>query len=229
MPRKTDESAGKAMPTFLKVFVLIAVALAIPIVPFVIWGHDIEQAAAAWEETHASPGLMAIVLFLLLSLDVFLPVPSSLVNTLAGAKLGLLAGGAVCFAGLTVGAAFGFGLAKLAGPALQRRWMAEEDVRNLQKFANDWGVVTLVVTRALPILAEAAVVLLGVQGLSWRKFWPPVLLANAGISVAYAAFGQVAAEQEWLVIALAISAGLPLLLTFFARRWLQSQRTEEVV
>lgn len=217
------------MPVFLKVLILIAAALAIPIIPFLLWGHDLERAATAWEQTQASPWVMAIVLFLMLSLDVFLPVPSSLVNTLAGAKLGLFAGGAVCFAGLTVGAAFGFGLAKLAGPALQRRWMAEADVQNLQKFADNWGVVTLVVTRALPILAEAAVVLLGVQGLSWRKFWPPVLLSNAGISLAYAAFGQVAAQQEWLVVALAMSAGLPLLLTFWARRWLQARHLEEPI
>ncbi|MBI1246967.1 hypothetical protein GC197_03875 [bacterium] len=214
------------MPAFLRILTLIAAVLAVPIVPFLIWGHSFEQAGKIWEETQMSPGLTALVLFSLLSLDVFLPVPSSLVNTLAGAKLGVLAGGGVCFAGLTVGAALGFGLAKWAGPSLQRRWMAETDVVHLKKFAEQWGVATLVITRALPILAEAAVILLGVQGLSWRKFWPPVLLCNAGIAVAYAAFGQVAAQQEWLVIALAISAGLPLVLTYFARRWLQRQSKE---
>ncbi len=217
------------MRTFLKILTLLAAALAIPIVPFVIWGESLSEMAAAWEQTQSSPVVTAIVLFGLLSLDVFLPVPSSLVNTLAGAKLGALAGGFVCFAGLSVGAAIGFGLAKMAGPALQRRWLKEEDAASLKKFADTWGVVTLVVTRALPILAEATVVLLGVQGLSWRKFWPPVLFANAGIALAYAAFGQMAAEQEWLVIALAVSAGLPLLLTFFARRWLYARAKEETV
>lgn len=222
-------SPGKTMRTFVKILILIAVALAIPIIPFAIWGHSLEQAARAWEETQPSPTVMAIVLFGLLSLDVLLPVPSSLINTLAGAKLGVFAGATICFAGLTVGAAIGFGLAKLAGPALQRRWLADADAQSLKKFAENWGVVTLVITRALPILAEAAVVLLGVQGLSWRKFWPPVLLANAGIAVAYSVFGSLAAQQEWLVIALAISAAFPLLLTFLARRWLQNRQTKETV
>ncbi|WP_207395776.1 TVP38/TMEM64 family protein [Bremerella alba] len=205
----------------MKILILVTVALAIPIIPFAIWGQSLEQAARTWEQTQSNPQVMAIVLFGMLSLDVFLPVPSSLVNTLAGAKLGVFAGATVCFAGLTVGAAIGFGLAKLAGPPLQRRWLADRDAQSLKKFAETWGVVTLVLTRALPILAEAAVVLLGVQGLSWRKFWPPVLLANAGIALAYSVFGSMAAQQEWLVIALAISAGLPLLLTFLVRRWLQ--------
>lgn len=216
------------MRTFVKILILIAVVLAIPIIPFAIWGHSLEQAAQAWEETQPSPMVMAIVLFGLLSLDVLLPVPSSLVNTLAGAKLGVFAGATVCFAGLTVGATIGFGLAKLAGPALQRRWLADVDAQSLKKFAENWGVVTLVVTRAMPILAEAAVVLLGVQGLSWRKFWPPVLLANVGIALAYSAFGNLAAQQEWLVVALAISAGFPLLLTFLARRWLQAGEKKEI-
>lgn len=217
------------MRTFVKILVLVTVALAIPVIPFVIWGHWIEQTARAWEETQPSPMVMAIVLFGLLSLDVFLPVPSSLINTLAGAKLGVFAGATVCFAGLTVGAAFGFGLAKLAGPPLQRRWLADGDAQSLKKFAENWGVVTLVITRAMPILAEAAVVLLGVQGLTWRKFWPPILLANAGIALAYSAFGSLAAQQEWLVVALAISAGFPLLLTFLARRWLQTGQKKEVI
>lgn len=216
------------MRTFVKILILIAVALAIPIVPFVIWGQALEQAARAWEETQPRPMVMAIVLFGLLSLDVFLPVPSSLINTLAGAKLGVITGATVCFSGLTVGAAIGFGLAKLAGPAVQRRWLADTDAESLKKFAESWGVVTLVITRALPILAEAAVVLLGIQGLSWRKFWPPILLANAGIAVAYSAFGNLAAKQEWLVVALAISAGLPLLLTFLARRWLRMDEKKKV-
>ncbi|WP_158265520.1 TVP38/TMEM64 family protein [Blastopirellula marina] len=170
---------------------------------------------------------MAIGLFVLLAFDVFLPVPSSLVNTIAGAKLGILAGSLVCFGGLTVGAALGFGLAKMAGPAIKKRWLEEGDAATLRQFADTWGVATLVITRPLPILAEAAVVLLGIQGLSWRKFWPPVLLANGGIAIAYAAFGQMAADQEWLVIALAISAGFPLLLTYFVRKWLQRRQQEE--
>lgn len=217
------------MPTFIKKLVLVAGALAIPIIPFVIWGHDLQTAADAWQQAYTDPVVMAIGLFVLLAFDVFLPVPSSLVNTIAGAKLGILVGSLVCFGGLTVGAALGFGLAKMVGPAIKKRWLEEGDAATLRQFAETWGVATLVITRPLPILAEAAVVLLGIQGLSWRKFWPPVLLANGGISIAYAAFGQIAAEQEWLVIAMAISAGFPLLLTYFVRKWLQSRQQKEAV
>ena len=225
---KFREMSINQIPVVWKILLLIAVALAIPIIPFVIWGHSLQQAADAWEQTQASPMVMAMGLFGLLAFDVFLPVPSSLVNTIAGARLGLVAGSLVCFTGLSVGAAIGFGIAKMAGPAIGKRWLEEADVATLRTFADRWGVALLVVTRALPILAEAAVVLLGVQGLSWRKFWPPVLLANAGIAIAYAALGQVAADQEWLVIALAISAGFPLLLTFLARKWLRKRHEEGV-
>lgn len=226
---KFGEMSINQKPVVLKVLILIAVALAIPIIPFVVWGHSLQQAADAWEQTQVSPAVMAIGLFSLLAFDVFLPVPSSLVNTIAGARLGLLTGSLVCFSGLSVGAAIGFCLAKMAGPAITKRWMEEGDIATLRTFADRWGGALLVVTRALPILAEATVVLLGIQGLSWRKFWPPVLLANAGIAIAYAALGQIAADHEWLVIALAISAGFPLLLTFLARKWLRKRHEERVV
>lgn len=226
MPRKLGETPIDQMPTFLKKLALVAGALAIPIIPFIIWGHDLQEAADDWQQSQSSPVVMAIVLFVLLAFDVFLPVPSSLVNTIAGAKLGILTGSLVCFGGLCAGAALGFGLAKMAGPAIKKRWLQDDDAMTLRQFADSWGVATLVITRPLPILAEAAVVLLGVQDLAWRKFWPPVLLANGGIAIAYAAFGQVAADHEWLVIALAISAGFPLLLTFLAQKWLRARSQE---
>lgn len=211
----------------MKLWALVIGIVAIPLIPLIFLGEPLQEAAVLWQKQEFDPRVMAGLLFSLLALDLFLPVPSSLVSTVAGAQLGLVTGTIVTFLGLSTGAALGFGLAKCARPALRKGWLDERDASALGKFADTWGTATLVVTRALPILAEAAILLVGIQGLSWRRFWPPVLLANGGIAVAYAAFGQFAAEQEWLVVALAISAGLPLLLTLFARRWLRARQAED--
>jgi len=208
---------------FLKILAALAIALAVPIIPFLLWEEAITTAAHSWRAAEPSPVVVATGIFLLLSLDVFLPVPSSLVNTWAGAELGMLPGGIVCFAGLTSGAVLGFSIAQRAGLAFRDRWAAQSEATGLTQFAEHWGPATLIATRALPVLAEASVVLLGFQGMSWKKFLPPVLLANAGIAIAYASLGQLAADQEWLVIAMAISAGAPLLLSIWARKWLRHQ------
>lgn len=212
------------MPTLLKSLALLVVVLAVPLVPLLVWGESIHQATISWTATDPPPSVVVLVVAGLLTFDVFLPVPSSLVNTWAGAQLGTAVGGLVCFIGLSFGAALGFALGKWARPTVRERWLAEKEVVALEEAARRWGAAILVVTRALPLLAEAAVLLLGIQGLSWRRFWPPVLLSNAGIAVAYAALGTLAAEQEWLVVALAISAGLPLLVALLVRRHLLAAR-----
>ncbi len=78
----------------------------------------------------------------------------------------------------------------------------------------------LVVLRAVPVLAEASVLLVGIHDLSWRRFLPPVVLSNLGIALAYAKFGELAERNGWLPLALGISVALPLLLAVVARRWI---------
>jgi hypothetical protein len=56
--------------------------------------------------------------------------------------------------------------------------------------------------------------------LSWQQFFPPVLLSNLGIAFAYAQFGAIAAQHQWLPFALGISVALPLLLMLAVQGWL---------
>jgi hypothetical protein len=56
------------------------------------------------------------------------------------------------------------------------------------------------------------VLLVGMHGLSWRRFLPPVLLSNLGLAIAYAWFGQFAERHQWLPLALAVSIALPVLM-----------------
>jgi len=201
---------------------IVALSLAMPIVPFVLWGEPIEIAVQQWHATGPNQPSIAGAVFGLLVLDIFLPVPSSMISTWAGSQLGWFLGTLICFLGLNVGACFGFAVAKSAGSAFRARWIQDRDVVSMKQFFQKWGVLTLVVTRPLPVLAEAAVVLLGLQGLSWKKFIPSVSLTNFGIAFAYCVLGEIAAKQEWLVAALAFSAAAPLLLMALLRKNLRN-------
>jgi hypothetical protein len=55
--------------------------------------------------------------------------------------------------------------------------------------------------------------------MSWRQFWPAILLSNLGIALAYAVLGHLARGQGHLPLALAASIALPLVATATAR-WL---------
>ncbi|MHB8902299.1 MAG: VTT domain-containing protein, partial [Thermoguttaceae bacterium] len=160
------------------------------------------------------PAAAALLIVALLSTDVFLPIPSSVLSTLGGETLGFALGTAASFAGLMSGAAIGFGVAKLAGPPLMARLASPEDVAALDRLSRRAGASVLIVTRPVPILAEAAVLFFGSTGLTWARFLAPVALANLVIAAAYSALGA------WvhLPAALALSIALPVLAAWIARR-----------
>ncbi|MFI4877149.1 MAG: TVP38/TMEM64 family protein [Blastopirellula sp. JB062] len=209
------------MRTFFKWLFFIGLVLLAPILPLLFWEAEAESLLVRWSERPPSAPLTALLVFTLLAADIVLPVPSSVVNTLAGSQLGTFAAAIVCWAGMTTGATIAFGLARRYGDPIVRRYTKDSDVAGMRKVADRIGPWGIALTRALPILAEAMVLLLGASRLPWRRFLPPTALANLGIAIAYAAFGELAAAHEWILIAAAVSAAAPLLVTwFFRRRWL---------
>jgi len=200
------------------VFAVILVCLLAPIVPFVVWGRHLEASLPRALETLEAPGPVAAFAFCLLASDIFLPIPSSVVATVAGAKLGVIGGALVCAAGLTVGAIAGFALARLLGRPLVSRLASQADLAGLEAAADRYGVVLLVVTRPLPVLAEATVLLLGTVRMDWRVFLLTVALSNFGIAVCYAVLGKLAHAHHQLLWAVIASAALPLVAAAAGRR-----------
>jgi uncharacterized membrane protein YdjX (TVP38/TMEM64 family) len=193
---------------------ILATVLLVPIVPFLLLGDRIDAQLVNSE-------LPAAWVVGLLACDFVLPVPSSFVSTLAGQQFGALRGTAVVWLGMSIGAIIAFALARIWGRPLARQFAGEEELRSTDHLIERWGIAVLALTRALPVLAEASVLLVGVHGLSWRRFLEVVLLCNLGIASGYAAFGDYAAEHEWLPAALGISVAVPLLATWFAQRWIR--------
>jgi uncharacterized membrane protein YdjX (TVP38/TMEM64 family) len=207
------------MRDFLGPLLLIVLVLLVPIVPFLSFGPWLEARIEAWLDPPPPPTMVALGTLGLLSSDILLPIPSSVVSTVAGAQLGIVGGTLASWLGMTVGASIGFALARLLGRPLAERYSKPEDLARMDSLAQRFGAWILVVTRALPVFAEAAVLYLGATRLAWRQFLPPVVLANLGIAVVYAILGHYARSQGQMPLALAASIALPLLAAAVAR-WL---------
>jgi uncharacterized membrane protein YdjX (TVP38/TMEM64 family) len=188
------------------------VVLAVPIVPFLLFGEQVEEALEGWRTQRPPPGYVAAAVVSLLATDIFLPIPSSLVSTLAGWELGAVRGALAAWAGMTLGAIIGFALARRYGQPLVGWLTRKGDLARTRRLADRFGPMLLVLGRGVPVLAEATVLLVGMHGLSWRRFLPPVLLANLGLALAYAVFGQIAERHQWLPLALAVSIALPVVM-----------------
>jgi uncharacterized membrane protein YdjX (TVP38/TMEM64 family) len=208
------------MRYLLRISIPILGLLLVLLIPFVLLGPQLQRWAAAWRQQPPGPAATFGMLVGLLSTDVFLPVPSSVVSTLGGGRLGWPLGTAASWLGMSLGAVAGFVVARWCGPAFAARLSSGEDLLRMKHATRRYGGAALVLARGVPLLAEASVLLFGAHGMTWRQFLPPVLLSNLGIAFAYAYFGDLAKRYEWLPLALGVAVGMPILLAAVVRRWL---------
>lgn len=196
--------------------------LAVPIVPFLLFGEQMEAGLAGWKVNPPSAPWVATAVVALLASDIFLPVPSSLVCTLAGWQLGAFSGTLVTWIGMNLGAIFGFTLAKVWGQRLVGWFSREPDLERAAFMAERYGPILLALARGVPVLAEASVLWMGMHGLRWRAFLLPVVASNLVLAMVYCLLGESAERHGWLPMALAASVAVPVALAAAARRWLPS-------
>jgi uncharacterized membrane protein YdjX (TVP38/TMEM64 family) len=110
----------------------------------------------------------------LLILDVFLPVPSSMVMIANGALFGVTGGTALSLAGSLGASALAFFLGRRSTRLIERLVSPAEKAQADALLAR-WGALAIVVTRPIPLLAEATTILAGGSPLGWAR----LLVASA--------------------------------------------------
>lgn len=203
-----------------KPLLVVAVVLAAPIVPWLLLGDGFEHSVWQWFNERVANRDVAAAVVMLLSVDLLLPIPSSLVSTLAGARLGVLPAAAASWLGMMMGATLGFLLARTLGQPLARRLTSPDDWGQLHQLAQQHGTWLLGISRPLPLLAEATVLLLGTARMAWRPFFLVTSISHAAIALAYSLLGYYSVESGHLPAALIASIAGPLVATWLARKWL---------
>lgn len=164
---------------------LLCAILALILIPFFLWEDLFNGFAARLIAENRGAWWISPAIASLLAADVFLPVPSSILSTASGVLLGFLFGAATNTAGMTAGCWLGYRAGQLA------RRPADGTLRDLWAKYGEW---TLILTRAVPVLAEAAVLFAGMSAMPLRRFMILTTLANLGIGTLYAAVGAFATE-----------------------------------
>ncbi|HEY8835538.1 MAG TPA: VTT domain-containing protein, partial [Chthoniobacterales bacterium] len=104
----------------------------------------------------------------LLVADVLLPVPSSLVMVAHGALFGVVIGTLLSLLGSTGAAVFGFWIGRRGGRLLERLVPLRERQR-ADHMLERWGLLAVIVTRAIPLLAETVAIMAGASPLGWGR------------------------------------------------------------
>jgi uncharacterized membrane protein YdjX (TVP38/TMEM64 family) len=174
-----------------------AVVIASKLIVEDVLGLPLDSTAEAWL---ADPGAgAAMVIVMLLAIDVFLPVPSSLVMVLSGAAFGVIAGSALALVGSVAGEWLGFELVRRYGRRASARVMGDEEFERFARFFERHGVLAIIVTRPLPIVMETMSLVAGVSGMTRGAFLAASLAGTLPIVVVYAYAGAVSREAGSIV------------------------------
>jgi len=141
----------------------------------------------------------------LLALDVVLPVPSNIIMIAHGALFGTVVGTLLSLLGSMLASAAAFWIGRRGGRLLALVVPADERARADAILAR-WGVVAIVVSRPLPLLAETMVVLAGASPLSWRTAMLAALVGYVPLCLLYAWAGaaSIGFESGFIVLGLTI-------------------------
>jgi len=168
--------------------VLWVILIAIGLLPFVLFGEQFEAFGKQITQSDTSRWLVAAAVFSLLALDVFLPVPSSIVSTGAGVLLGFAAGTTVVWSGMMAGCLVGYAVGS-RGSAAAKRLVGEDGIARAADLVERYGDLTIVLCRPVPVLAEASVVFAGLVRADYGRFLRLTATSNLGIAAGYGAVG----------------------------------------
>ena len=183
-------------------------------------GFDLESLVS--QQIAGAGGGSAATVFLLLFVDLALPVPSSLVMILSGAAFGVWWGALLSLAGSIAGEWLGFELVRRYGRRASRHLVPDADVDRMQRFFANHGVLAVAVTRALPVLMETTSVIAGLSGMSRGAFLRASLLGTTPIVFVYAYAGAASRQIGSIVPAVVILIAVTALAWLWYRTRLES-------
>jgi uncharacterized membrane protein YdjX (TVP38/TMEM64 family) len=127
----------------------------------------------------------------LLLVDVIAPVPSSIVMLANGMLFGAVGGTLLSVVGGFGAALVGYGIGR-RGAEVGKRWLGEESLARAHVFFGRHGLMAVIVSRPIPILAEAITIIAGISRMPARTFSFGVLLGLLPTAIIYAVAGAYA-------------------------------------
>jgi uncharacterized membrane protein YdjX (TVP38/TMEM64 family) len=196
--------------------ILWVLLIGLVLLPFFLFESQFNELAARMTEGGTPRALVGAGVLALLALDVFLPVPSSIVSTGAGVLLGFWQGAAVVWLGMMAGCVVGYAVG-FRGSGAAGRLVGTESLERAGQLMARYGDVTIVLCRPVPVLAEASVVFAGLVRAPFGRFARLTALSNLGIALGYTAFGAFSMRLDSFLVAFVGALLLPGIAMLLAR------------
>ena len=169
--------------------------------------------------------LAALIGVGLLVADVLIPVPASVIMIAHGVLFGVVLGTALSLAGSVAAAAVGFGIGRRGGRWLERL-VSEDERAQADALLERWGMVAIIASRPVPIVAESVAILAGTSSMGWAKLLVASALGSIPAAVAFAIVGARGISFDGSLLVFGAVLGLAGLAWLWARRYGRSESVD---
>jgi uncharacterized membrane protein YdjX (TVP38/TMEM64 family) len=164
---------------------------------------------------------VSLVVISALTLDVFLPVPNGLTNTLAGISLGWAKASFVVWLGLNTGAILGYFVGRFAARPIAKKLIGDKDLAQAEESAKNIDILGLILARPVPAFAELSTLAAGMIKMPFKKFFYVIVITNIGVAIIFSGLGAAALSNESSTIAFFGVAILPAILYTFYKKYIK--------
>lgn len=165
----------------------------------------------------------ALVSFFILSADILLPVPSSIVMYMNGYVLGIIGGSLVSLVALLLGSVIGYYLGKLTSMGVK----ANREER-AKLFLQKYGALAILITRGIPILAESICVVCGYNKMPLKQYFLLNAIGYIPLCLLYAIFGQAGYDSNNFLLSFVLSLLVSAAFWFFGKTYLHKSQNLKI-
>jgi uncharacterized membrane protein YdjX (TVP38/TMEM64 family) len=166
--------------------------------------------------TSGHPLFYTLVSFLVLASDIVLPVPSSIVMYTNGYVLGLFSGSMLSLIALMIGSTVGYYLGRFTSMGIK----STEDER-AQTILSNYGTLSILVTRGIPIIAESICIVCGYNKMPFRQYFIMNLIGYVPLCLLYAFCGSIGYSRDTFLISFACSLCISAIFWLVGKKFLK--------
>ena len=152
----------------------------------------------------------------LLVADVLLPVPASIVMIAQGALFGIAGGTALSLVGGLGATLVGFLIGR-RGRGLVNRIVSPQQQARAEDLLQRYGIVAIIATRPVPMLAETTAIIAGTSTMGWRSAAVGGIAGNFIPALLYAITGALAISLGNEILVFTVVIGVAALFWLLAR------------
>ena len=172
------------------------------IIAFLLFGN-VEKWVEINLASEKSVVTYTLLSFVLLTSDIVLPIPSSLVMILNGKVLGVFSGAALSLVSGVLSSCIGFYFGRKANAFIDR-FFSQSEKEMSRKLFDRFGNIAIIISKALPIISEAISFVSGTASVTFKTFLVYSIVGHFIVSFVYAYVGSLSRSLNSNLIAAVI-------------------------